>query len=160
MGWTKRQFIVAAFDEVGMSDYVYNMQPQDLQSALGRLDNMMAEWNARGIRLGYPLAGSPGSSDIDADTSVPDAANEAIRCNLAVRIAPAFGVTPMPETKATARKALNTLSAWAQTIPEMQLPGTTPRGAGQKPWRGYGSPFMPTPDPGIWAGDDSELDFE
>jgi len=66
MGYSKRQFVEAAFEEVGLAAYVFDLQPQQLESALRRLDAMMAEWNAKGIRLGYPLPGSPQNSDINA----------------------------------------------------------------------------------------------
>ena len=54
MGYKKRQFISAAFEEIGLASYVFDLQPEQLQSALRRLDAMMADWNAKGIRLGYP----------------------------------------------------------------------------------------------------------
>ncbi|OYW93885.1 MAG: hypothetical protein B7Z23_04325, partial [Pseudomonadales bacterium 32-61-5] len=88
MGYSKRQFISAAFEEVGLASYVFDLQPQQIESALRRLDAMMAEWNAKGIRLGYPLPNSPESSDLSAESQVPDSANEAIITNLAIRIAP------------------------------------------------------------------------
>ncbi len=91
MGYTKRQYIEAALTEIGLADYVFNSTPQDLQTALRRLDGMMAEWNERGIRLGYPLPLSPQQSDLDSQTAVPDRANEAIVTNLACRIAPSYG---------------------------------------------------------------------
>ena len=46
MGYSKRQFVEAAFAEVGLASYVFDLQPQDLEQALRRLDAMMAEWNA------------------------------------------------------------------------------------------------------------------
>jgi hypothetical protein len=85
VGYSKRQFVEAAFAEIGLASYVFDLQPQDLEQALRRLDAMMAEWNAKGIRLGYPLPGSPQDSDINAESEVPDSANEAIICNLGIR---------------------------------------------------------------------------
>ena len=107
MGYTKRQYIEAAFDEIGLAAYTFDMQPEQFQSALRRLDGMMAEWNERGIRLGYPLPLSPQQSDLDSQTAVPDRANEAIVTNLACRIAPSYGKQVMPSTMATAREAYN-----------------------------------------------------
>ena len=51
MGWTKRQYIEQAFEEVGLAAYVFDLTPEQLQSALRKLDAMMAEWNAKGLRL-------------------------------------------------------------------------------------------------------------
>lgn len=162
MGWTKRQFIQSAYDEIGMGDYAFDLSPGELDSALRRLDSMMAEWDGRGIRIGYPMAGTPGSSDIDADTTVPDTANAAIYTNLAIRIAAPFGKQPMPSTVATAKKTLSTLTTICVDIPEMQFPAQLPRGAGQKPWRGggYGNPFFPEPSDPVLAGEDGELDYD
>ena len=58
MGYTKRQFVEAAHDELGLSSYVFDMPTEQLQKTMRRLDAMMAEWNAKGIRLGYPMPGT------------------------------------------------------------------------------------------------------
>ena len=51
MGYTKRQIIEAACEEIGLANYAFDMQPEQLQAMMRRLDAMMAEWNAKGIRL-------------------------------------------------------------------------------------------------------------
>ena len=111
MSFTKRQFVEAAFEEIGLAAYVFDLSPQQMESAVRRLDTMIAEWNAKGIRLAYPLPSSPQDSDIDAETTVPDSANEAIICNLGIRLAPSYGKQVMPETKVTAKMASHTLPA-------------------------------------------------
>ena len=65
MGYSKRQFVAAAFEEIGLASYVFDLQTEQLQSAMRRIDAMMADWNGKGIRLGYPLPGSPQDSDLD-----------------------------------------------------------------------------------------------
>lgn len=158
MGYSKRQFIDAALAEIGLANFAFDMGPEQVQWVLARLDAMMAEWNARGARLGYPLPSSPPSSDLDDETGVPDSAWEAIICNLAVRIAPGFGRTPMPETKARARSGCNTVLLASATPPERQYPGTLAAGAGNKPWR-RDQPFMPPPRDPLEAGPDGPLEF-
>jgi len=160
MGYSKRQFLEAAFTEIGLADYVFNLTPNELTTALRRLDAMMAEWNERGIRLGYPLPGSPQFSDIDAQTGVPDRANEAVITNLAVRIAPSYGKQVLPGTMTTARAALNTILVRAAAPTPMRLPGTLPVGAGNKPWTMQGDPFMPEPVEPLLTGQDGPFDFE
>jgi len=159
MGYSKRQFVTAAFEEIGLASYIFDLQPEQLQSALRRLDAMMAEWNGKGIRLGYPIPGSPQDSDLDEPSEVPDSANEAIYTNLAIKIAPSYGKGVMPETKATAKEAYNTLLSRATTPNEMQLPGTMPSGAGNKSWRNYDNPFLQKPDESVLAGQDGPFDF-
>ena len=159
MGYSKRQFVEAAFEEVGLAAYVFDLQPQQLESALRRLDAMMAEWNAKGIRLGYPLPGSPQNSDINAPSEVPDSANEAIITNLGMRIAAGYGKGIMPQTLAVAKQGYNTLLSRAAMPPEQQFPGTLPAGAGNKPWRVYDDPFLPGPVDRVAVGGDGLLEL-
>lgn len=159
MGYSKRQFVAAAFEEIGLASYAFDLQPQQFESALRRLDAMMASWNALGIRLGYPLPSSPQFSDIDAESEVPDSANEAIITNLAVKIAPGYGKQVMPDTKATAKETYNTLLSRAAMPFEQQLPSTMPSGAGNKPWRVYDDPFLRPPVDPVLAGQDGPIEF-
>lgn len=159
MGWTKRQFVTQAFDEIGMASYVFDLTPEQLQSALVRLDTMIASWNALGIRLGYPLPSSPQDSDLDEQTNVPDSSNEAIYTNLAMKLAPSYGRQVMPDTKVTAKSSYNTLLSRAALPMEQQLPGTMPAGAGNKPWRVYDDPFIRRPIDPVLAGQDGPIEY-
>jgi hypothetical protein len=158
MGYSKRQFVTAAFEELGLASYVFDLSSEQLESALRRLDVMMATWNGQGIRLSYPLPGSPENSDIDAESSVPDSANEAIITNLALRLASGIGKTVQPETKVAAKQAYNVLLSRAAHPLEMALPNTMPSGAGTKPWRRDNAFLYPQP-PNIDAGSDGPLKF-
>jgi hypothetical protein len=159
MGYSKRQFVAAAFEEIGLASYAFDLQPQQFESALRRLDAMMASWNALGIRLGYPLPSSPQFSDLDAESEVPDSANEAIITNLAIKLAPGYGKQVMPETKAKAKETYNTLLSRAAVPMEQQLPSTMPSGAGNKPWRVYDDPFLRPPVDPVLAGQDGPIQF-
>jgi len=159
MSWTKRQFIEAAFEEIGYANYVYDLSPEQLEKALWRLDAMMASWNANGIRLAYPLPSSPELSDLDTETDVPDGANAAIYMNLGLSLAPTVGKMVAQETKSGAKSAYDILLIKAALPREMQMPGTLPAGAGSKTWRGSQDPFVKDPIDGLDAGNDSEIDF-
>lgn len=159
MGATKRQFVTSALEEIGLASYIFDMPPDALASVLSRLDSMMAQWNAKGLRLGYPIPSTPGTSDPDEETDVPDAAWEAITTNLALRVAPMFGRTPQPETKATAKFAYDTIMAKAAMPPQMQLPAAMPAGAGNKPWV-WDDAFLQPPGDPLQAGSDSFLEFD
>lgn len=141
MGFTKKQFVRAALEEIGIADYVFDLQPEQMESALTRLDAMIAQWNSRGIRIGYPLPGSPEFSDLDYESNVPDAANEAIITNLAIRIAPSYGKVVSRETKMIANKSYKSLLSITSVIQERQFPDTLPAGQGNKTWRYY-DPFI------------------
>ena len=160
MGYTKRQFIEAALEEIGIAAYTFDVQPEQYQGALRRLDGMMAEWNARGVRLGYPIPLSPQQSDLDEQTGVQDAANEAIITNLACRIAPSYGKQVMPNTMINARSSWNAIYGKSATPPQMQYPGTLPSGAGNKQWNQFYSPFVRPPTEALLAGQDAAIDYE
>ena len=159
MGYSKRQFIEAAFAEIGLASYVFDLQPEQLEAARQRLDAMMADWNGKGIRLGYPIPVSPQDGSIDEQTNVPDSAYEAIICNLGIRLAPSYGKQVMNETKATAKQGYDTLMQRATAPLEQQFPNTLPSGAGNKPWRVYDNPFLRPPVNPVEAGPDGPLQF-
>jgi hypothetical protein len=159
LSFTKREFVEQAMAEIGLAVSVFDLQAEDLERGCQRLDTMMAEWNGRGIRVGYPM-NNPTDVDPDTDTGVPDYANEAIIANLAIRLAPAFGRKVMGETKSSAAQGLISLRARTATPPLMQYPSTLPVGAGNKPWRNTNNPFFEPDTNEIEVGPDGVLDLE
>lgn len=159
MGWTKNQLIEHAFAEIGLAPDVFNVGPEQIQRALRSLDAMMATWNGKGIRLGYPLPSSPDDSDITQDSGIPDSANETVYTSLAIRIAPGVGKQVSVDTKTTAAAGYAVLLARA-AFPPQQQSKTLPSGAGNKPSRTY-QPFLPpAPDPLLAAQGGDQIDFE
>lgn len=144
MSYSKRQFVETAFEEIGIASYSFDISPEMADSGVRRLDAMMTEWNGRGIRLGYPVPGSPEDTDLDAATVVPNWAWEAVFLNLALRIAPLMGKTVAPETKTNAYRAYNTVMARSLQMPQVQMPATMPSGAGNR-WRGPGWNYVIPP---------------
>jgi hypothetical protein len=159
MGYSKRQFITAALEEIGLASYVFDLQPEQLETARRRLDAMMADWNGKGIRLGYPIPSSPQDGSIDEETNVPDSAYEAIICSLGIRLAPSYGKTVMAETKIVAKQGYDILLQRATYPLEKQLPNTMPSGAGNKPWRVYDNPFVRPPYFPVDAGPDGPIEY-
>jgi len=153
MSWTKRQFVLSAFEELGLASYTYDLQPEQLDSALHKLDAMMATWNSK-LRLSYPLPSSPELANLDDETTVPDSANEAIYLNLAIRLAPSYGKAVSMETKQNAYQAYQSLLSIATMPLQAQFNNSIPSGAGYKtPERPY---LSPSTDP-IIVGQDGEL---
>lgn len=161
MAYTKRDIINMAFEEIGLAAYVFDLQPQQIEGALRRLDTMMATWNGKGLRLGYPLPSTLSNSDPDEEMTVSDMALEAMALNLAIRIAPGFGKNVSPDTKVGAKGAYNQLMAQSAKPIEQQLDRySIPSGAGNKTWRNSRDPFLADPANPIDAGPDSILDLE
>jgi hypothetical protein len=105
MGWTKRQLIDEAFSELSLQGYEFDITPEEQQTALRRLDTMLATWDGLGIRVGYLLPSSPDDSDPDSDSGLPDYAVETVYLHLAMRIAAGFGKQLSADTKRSASEA-------------------------------------------------------
>jgi hypothetical protein len=161
MSWTKRQIVEEAFGELALAGYVFDLQPEELQAALRKLDAMVATWTAQGLRLGYAAASSPDESDLDQDSGLQMIAIEAVYLNLAVRLAASKGKVLAASTKMAAKAALDTLESRqaSDEVQQQQLPNTMPRGAGAR-WRNRDNPFMSSPDTApLQVGDDGGLVF-
>ena len=160
MALTKRQYIEQAFAEIGLASYIFDLSPEQLQTALRQVDAMMSTWDAKGIKLGWPIALSPGDSDLDTLVNDHPWANEAIFTNLAMRIAPSFGKVVSQDTRTNAKFAYDALLLEASRPQQMHYPGTLPSGAGNKPWRDYDDPFVrrPNDDP-LQVGGNEQLEF-
>jgi hypothetical protein len=130
--WTKKQIIEQAFEEIGLASYVFDLTADQLQSALRRLDLMVASWQARNIQIGYPLPVSPNNSNIDEEIQTSLNNNEALVLNLAVRLAPSYGKSLSPDTKANAKLLYDQLLIEAAAPYEQQFVRTLPLGAGYK----------------------------
>lgn len=145
-GWTKRAYVNGAFEELGLGSYAFDLPPEQEQMALRRLDAMVAEWSARGIRLGWPISSSSDAIDPDQDPGTTDHARQAIITNLAIRLAGPFGKTIPAMVATTARQSLANLVRSSVVVPVMQFPADVPMGAGNR----SESPFFPSP---IQSGD-------
>lgn len=154
MSWTKRQVVEQALEELGLASYVFDMQPEEVESAKRKLDSMMALWDAKDIRFGYPLSGDANSGDLDQETFIPDYAVEAVVLNLSIRLAGSFGKVVPVELKAMAKDAFETTQlAMLSNPPRVRLDPSLPRGAGHK---GGSLSFMEkTPTKTIFAPDTS-----
>jgi hypothetical protein len=142
MSWTKRQFIVQAFSEIGLSSYVPNLTPAQYQDALRKLDAMIGDWQMKAIIFDYPFTDNPDDSDLDTATNAPRMANQAIYENLSVLVSPPKGKTPSIDTKAPAKASLEALMGIYNKPVSKQLPTTMPKGQGSKYWRWSRDPFI------------------
>lgn len=160
MSWTRRQFITTAYEEIGLASYVYDLEPEQLLSAKTRLDSMMATWNGKGIRCGYPLVNNPDLGDLDDDTGVADMDAEAIYSNLAIRLANKHGKKIPRELKVTAKSGYNALLTRKVADTTRKLnPSLVPAGQGHRV-RGIGNrTYLNKPSTALDAGGDSELDL-
>jgi len=160
MAYKKLNIVDLAFQEIGIASYEFDLNPQETNGALRQLDLMMATWNKRGIRIGYPIPSSPGNSDLDDELDIPDNAFEAMYLNLAVRISSGFGKQLTPQTRiAAARSYQELLSSQIYPIEQAFDSTAVPSGAGNKTWRYNQDPFLSKAIPPITTGSDDVLEL-
>lgn len=135
--WTKKQLIEAAFEELALAGFVFDLDADQLEAALRKLDTMMATWSGVGISIGYVLPATPDDSNIADAAGIPDTAVEPVYMNLAVKLAAGRGKTLTTETRTAAQRGYNTLLGAAVAPTEGQASGLACNGAGNKPWRTY-----------------------
>lgn len=145
MSWTKKQLIDQAYAEIGLADYVFDLQPEDLEYALRILDTMVARWSGKGVKINYNLPSSPDSSSLDDESGIPDAATQAVYLNLALQLAPSNGKMPSADMRRNAKSASDDLSTFVSFIPERQYRSKTQAGEGNKPYRDTRRTFLPRP---------------
>jgi P22 tail accessory factor len=146
---TKRQIIDGAFSELGLAGYAVDLQPEERQDAMRKLDTMLAMWAGKGIRLGY----SGGAGDLADEMTTPLWADDAIQLGLAIRIAPSFGKVPSAETKTALREAMQVVLSKCVIPSNKPLVGYA--GAGR--YSTYSQNVAPAAD--IALGNDGVLDF-
>jgi hypothetical protein len=104
MSYTKGQIVRDALTELGISEYEFDISPEELTSGVSRLDSMLAQWSRKGVKISYNFVGD--SSD---DSGLPNTFREAVITNLAIRLAPSYGKQPAMGVMALAKDSMNDL---------------------------------------------------
>lgn len=99
---TKRQIILDAYEEIGLGPSAYSPNGADIQSALRRLDALMAQYAGMSAAAGWPYGGGA-----DQETGLPFQYQRAVITGLAVDLAPAVGRSPSPQTLTAAAQGRN-----------------------------------------------------
>ena len=133
-GYSKLDLVNAAFNEIGFANYIYDIDPEQLNRVMMQMDAMLMNWKAQGINVGYYQTYTPGQSDINSDSGLPSTAIEACYLGLAKRIAPSFGKALSPDTIKNFGDAWRAMLAnIARDIP-YHAPGHIVSGAGNRSW--------------------------
>ena len=116
-----------AYSQMRISGLTVNPTPEDLEIALMRLENMMAEFQSRNICADYNFENSP---DPNSPTNVERWAWHGISTNLAIRLIPDFNKA-VPQILITqANQSLSNMSGQSALVREINYPNRQPRGRG------------------------------
>jgi len=90
MSITVIDLITDTLQEINVIDANEAPSPEQGQKTLRRLNQMLAEWERDGIRLGYYR-----QTDLEATMPIPEYAELGVTLCLAVNIAPSYGIEPI-----------------------------------------------------------------
>jgi len=102
------------------------IEANESQDGLNALNDMLAEWNTDGIRLGFETL-----SGVEEELYVPDGALGAIKANLAVYIAPEYERSVSPALAQRASDGKRTARS-LEPMGGSQYPDTLPVGSGNR----------------------------
>jgi len=124
---TASDIINDALEEIGYKSAEAPVEAADAQLGLRKLNDMLAEWNDPGIKLGAaPVAAL-------ADTvRLPRGAVGAVKLNLAGRLAGPFSRPISVELAASIKASTDALLRAIVKPIEVEYPGTLPLGAGNE----------------------------
>lgn len=123
---TKRALLLTAAEEFGITS-AFDISPEEMQSGLTRLDRLAAQWDGKGIRVGYNLGG-----DLDSESGIPDTAENCFVQNVAVLWASSFGKVISTDVRTAARQAFNDLYVALGRRPQVPRSPALPIGAGNR----------------------------
>lgn len=114
---TKRDIVSRSFELMGMSGYELDDSPEDSQSILQTLDDMMAELQGDDYDFGYLVGFDPVESYLGDVSGIERNALSGISHKLALRICPLFGKQPSPLLMMQVDETYNALLTRYQKIP-------------------------------------------
>lgn len=126
---TKNDLINDAFSMLLRTGVTISATPEDIQLALSRLEDVMAELESRNLITGYNFETEP---DPQSPSGLEDWMNLAISRNLAMNIWPDFSPEAVnPVLMQQAAKSMSNLCARLAVIPKSQYANNMPIGTGQ-----------------------------
>lgn len=127
MANTKNDFISGAYEQMRISGLTVLPSASDNALALRLLENMMQEFAARNIDVGYNFEDEPESSSYH---NVERKFWQSIEMLLADRLLPAFGKTATPAFLRNRIAAQSFLSSQCALVRQAPYPSRMPRGSG------------------------------
>lgn len=136
---TKNDIALAAFNELRISGLTTTPSPEEITSAITRLDNMVLGWQSKGLCLSYVRSEGFGSIDPNQGSGLNDVNAYAVILNLAKTLAPSYGKSLHLNTIAEARSSY--LGLFSPNIEQRETDPYQPTGSGRSFGYGYDDRF-------------------
>ena len=122
---TAAQVIKASLQRILVQASEAELEADEYQDAIFALNNMMLDWDASGLNLGFTEV-----SSLADDITVPTGALRGIIANLAIEVAPDYNGQITEGLANAASEGLKTIRKIAVGIPVSKFPCTLPIGSG------------------------------
>ncbi|PHM51533.1 packaged DNA stabilization gp4 family protein [Xenorhabdus sp. KK7.4] len=136
MAKTKGDLVLKALRKAGLySDAtLMDAEPQSVEDSIGDLEDMMAQWQVKGIELGYRFADSVNGVQPmpDDDSGIPAWANDGVSLKLAVQICMDNVIQPSDALLTSADAAYQSICIALTTVPPLERRNDMPTGAGNR----------------------------
>lgn len=136
MAKTKGDLVLKALRKAGLysNATLTDADPQAIDDAVNDLEDMMAQWQAKGIDLGYLFADA--ANDVqplpDDDSGIPSWAYDGVSLKLAVQVCMDNVIQPSDALITAADGAYQTICIALTKVPSLERRNDMPRGAGNK----------------------------
>lgn len=136
MAKTKGELVLKALRKAGLysNATLTDADPQAIEDAVNDLEDMMHQWQAKGIELDYLFADT--GSDIqpmpDDDSGIPPWAYDGVSLKLAVQVCMDNVIQPSDALLTAADGAYQTICIALTKIPSLERRNDMPRGSGNK----------------------------
>lgn len=117
--------IVDALEDIIVQSSEAKIEQSEGNAAIRALNDLMTDWAARGIELGFTIV-----SDLADIMTVPLGSIRGIKANLALELAPKYNVPITAELVRKAKEGYQACLDLAFEMSEMAYPPTLPQGSG------------------------------
>ena len=129
---TKSDLVTSALNKLAVNGFDYEIDPEEVKTGVTALEYLMADWDARGIKIGYNFAADPETADITEQSGLPDIAFRAATYSLAIDLADTYGKAVSASVSAGASSGMTSLLNATQYVPVVQYPNRMPTGSGNR----------------------------
>lgn len=122
---TAEEFIKSSLQLLLVQASEAPLQPDEYQSGIEYINDIAFEWDGQGISLGFTTISSLGD-----EVTIPSYANQALKHELAMRLAPQFGGNVGPLLVQNSQKSFRAMMVANTIVEPSQYPCTLPIGSG------------------------------
>lgn len=128
-GPTKSSLVEGAYSICGLNGFEYERTPEEMTAGLLALNDLMAEWLADGIDLGFDFP-TYGDGLLEEPSGIPTSAAGVVKKMLAQALCPELGATLSDDAKAGLSRSYQALYARFAITPPSRVPAVRLPSAG------------------------------